>query len=131
MYDAPVDPLERQDRIDRSDCADSSAVLLWKEPVENIDIAEPKDASDAKEPTEPTEKADPTEPIEQNDSVEPMHSTELRDAIDHRDVMLRSLHGTRRRARTPAQSLPGAAPVPTRCIWVIAALYDARAEHSR
>jgi hypothetical protein len=91
-YDARTDPPERHDRMERSDCADSTAVLLWYEPVENIAIADPTEPSDANEATDPTENADPTDPIEQNDSAEPMLRTELRDATDHREVIRRSSH---------------------------------------
>jgi len=65
--------------IERADAADMA---------EHHDAADPIDKAEAADPIEPKLATDPTDPIERTLPCEPMHSTESRDAKDHRELLI-------------------------------------------
>ena len=66
----------RQDKIDRSEAADSTPPKLANDPTENAESADP---------TEPMDSTEPTEPIDSMDLFEAMLRNESLDRMDKRD----------------------------------------------
>lgn len=73
------------DRIEPSDCPDSSEACDWYEPADTIDIAEAKDPKEPNDATDPIDRTDPTDPIESTESAEAMDRTDRRERMERSD----------------------------------------------
>ena len=61
---------------------DSALLVLWMDPSDTRDMAEPIEPADIEEPMEPMESALPTEPMDSTEPTEPMDRNE---SFDHKE----------------------------------------------
>ena len=67
---------------ERRDWMHSALPVLWIDPSDTRDMAEPIEPTDIEEPMDPMDSALPTEPMESTDPTEPMDRNE---SFDHKE----------------------------------------------